>query len=257
METETKETAVVAEEVTDAQPKVTEDVEALKAEAEKAKAEAAKWKAEHDKQQKAAMELGKKAKDIQTIQAEIAQIKESQKYGFDVIAEALDEQLRIKDGYEEQPKPQTSYKARLEAKKPKEVDPQVVAQNEHLREVANEIADIQKRLNIDFKEADDDRVYVQFALGNVDKALRIAKEIESKMSEAQKPVDDKDKELAELRARLEKYEKKEDLKEKGELKSEKGQPSGVSMTKEKALQAFVNGEINAEQAKQYGVAFRQ
>jgi len=243
METETEGKEVVAEEVTNAQPKTTEELEALKAEIQKAQAEAAKWKAEHDKQQKAAMELGKKAKDIQTIQAEIAQIKEDQKYGFSVVAEALDEQSHSREGYEEQPKPKTSYKERLEANKPKVIDPKVTAEAEHIKEVAEEIAAIQKRLNVDFKEADDDRVYIQFALGNYDKALKIAKGIESKMLEEKKPVDDKDKLLAELQAKVDKYEKKETLKEKGELISEKGQPSGAALSDLEFKKKFAAGDL--------------
>ena len=58
-----------------------------------------------------------------------------------------------------------------------------------------------------------------------------------------KPVDDKDKQLAELQARLDKYEKKEDLKNKGELKSEKGQPSGGSISDAEFKKAFASGNL--------------
>ena len=230
METETEEKQVPANEpaeVTNAETVApTEDVEALKAELQRAKEEAQKHADEAKRQQKAAIEQSKLRKQwedrITTIDRKIDTSNET-------IADFLDEFVKRQntDVYEEKPKEVPSYKARLKALQGEPVDPKRIEIETHVKEVANDIITALQPLGIEFDKSKDFREeYLLFKTGDYDLALEGVKEKASKMMEAKKPVSDIERELAELRARLEKYEKKETLKEKGELVSEKGQPAG-------------------------------
>ncbi len=245
MENSTEAVQVVADAPANEQPVKTEDIEALKAELAKTQVEAAKWKGEHDKQQKAAMELGKKAKDIQAIQSEIASMRESQELRFNVIAEAFDEQAKLHENYEEPKQEKTSYKQRLESIKPKLPDPKIVAQVEHKKDVAIEIVNLLKPLGLEMDKSKETRqALILFEQGYPDLALEEVKEIASKMST--KP-DDREKEIAELKEKLAKYEKKEDLKQKGELKSEKGASAGSVLSFKDIEEKFTKNEISLEE----------
>jgi len=227
-------------EVSNVETAKTEDIETLKVELARAQEETKKQSDEAKRQQQAAIKF---SKEVKQWQGEVSNIREQMNTGFNAIAEFLDEQNKGRETtYEETPKSKPSYKERLEAQKPKVVDPQIAAKAEHLKEVANEIITTLKPLGVEFDKSKEFReAYLLFETGNIDQALEEVKEKASKMTT--KPTDDKDAKLAELQARLDKYERKETLKQKGELVSERGQPAGASLSDEQFKKDFAAGVL--------------
>jgi len=213
MENETPE-AVTTEVV--AQPTETKEPEVdYKAELDKTKQALEVAQKESKAHQSTA---SKKAEEARKWQNEVTGINAR----MDAMLEVFEESLKKPDTeeYEEKPQKKPSFKERLQEKIKTVPTPEVTAQQEHIKEVASEIATIEKNLGIKFDETEDDRVLINWQLGNFDKARKIAKEIETKM--VAKEVDPMIKKVADLEAENARLKKIAS----GDLNSEKGQPVG-------------------------------
>ena len=210
----------------------------LESELAEAKKEVEKWQKEAKAHQSTA---SKKAQEAKSWQDQVTGLREEFRTFAEVVAEEFDERNRE----EGEIKPQkTSLKERIKSTYKPTKSPEIVAKESHALEVGQQIGEIEKKLGINFKEHEDGRVYLNYVTGNEDMALKMAQEIESKMTENKESPDSKDKEIAELKEELERQKKIAS----GELASEKGLPAGDAGD-ESLLKRWGDGEDLSEEEK--------